>query len=594
MITRQILYAIAFFVIIFSVSCQEKPHIAGNERQVASLKIDSTDPKGTYLKIKNLNPIIIDSFYTGLFYKLSDQNNYDQIHRHIFYYRQLAGQRKNAIALIAKAEGFAYSYFSKYDSSDYFFDEAIRLYKELNSPKDLAESYFGKACNYHFEGNYPEDFNYNYKALAIFEQIRDSDDVYKVTGEIAIAYRYQDEPQKAIATALLCLSYYQRHGDQYMTSYIESVLGNTYSAMGDYQKALDYEIPALALRRKIGTKSGIAESLNNIAAAYIGLKEWDKAAGYFSESLDLARQLKDERHIPIICANLAKCYRRLGNIKIAEQMLNEIIDTARQKGQKLIIAYSYQQLSDIHKEANDYKMALDYYEKYKEWNDSLYNYEKGKTINELNIKYETSKKEAEITKLNSEKKADSAQKLVYLLALFFTIIIAVLTILLLTDRNKKNKLLIEKAKLELAANARELTHFTESIINKNKFIEELESKLSSITDNAQQAIATEENNEQLSKLYQLKILTEDDWRQFKILFDKVHPGFINRLREHYPDLAPAEERQFLLIKLKIDNKECADMLGISTLSVKKNRYRLKKRFNLTEQDNLDEFVWGFV
>jgi DNA-binding CsgD family transcriptional regulator len=130
-------------------------------------------------------------------------------------------------------------------------------------------------------------------------------------------------------------------------------------------------------------------------------------------------------------------------------------------------------------------------------------------------------------------------------------------------------------------------NFTEHVIAKNKFINELEARLEELK--ATQA-AVGENSESLSQLYQFKILTEDDWRQFKIHFDKVHPGFITMLRDRYPDLAPAEERQFLLIKLNISNKECADMLGISLPGVKKNRYRLKKRFGLSEQDDLDEFV----
>ncbi len=129
--------------------------------------------------------------------------------------------------------------------------------------------------------------------------------------------------------------------------------------------------------------------------------------------------------------------------------------------------------------------------------------------------------------------------------------------------------------------------------DKNKQIEELEEELRSTLQQAEEASRTEQNNQQLSQLYQLKILTEDDWHNFKILFDKVHPGFINRLRAQIPDLAPAEERQFLLIKLNIDNKEAADMLGISAEGVKKNRYRLKKRFGLDDQANLDEFVRNF-
>jgi DNA-binding CsgD family transcriptional regulator len=140
---------------------------------------------------------------------------------------------------------------------------------------------------------------------------------------------------------------------------------------------------------------------------------------------------------------------------------------------------------------------------------------------------------------------------------------------------------------EIESHKQQLELLKDSIIKKNQLIESLEQT------NIPSPKKQDENSEQLSELYQFKILTEDDWQAFKMLFDKVHPGLINRLRQNFPELTPAEERQFLLIQLKIDNKECANMLGISQPAVKKNRYRLKKRFNLGIEDNLDEFVYQF-
>ena len=80
---------------------------------------------------------------------------------------------------------------------------------------------------------------------------------------------------------------------------------------------------------------------------------------------------------------------------------------------------------------------------------------------------------------------------------------------------------------------------------------------------------------------------------FKAYFEKAYPGYMRRLRSAFPTLSDAEERLFLFIKLNLNRKEVAAMLGISADSVKKTRYRLRKRLLLTEEGDLDGYVRGF-
>ena len=73
----------------------------------------------------------------------------------------------------------------------------------------------------------------------------------------------------------------------------------------------------------------------------------------------------------------------------------------------------------------------------------------------------------------------------------------------------------------------------------------------------------------------------------------MYPRYINSLRITHPDLTEAGERLFLFIKLSLTNKEAAAILGISTETIKKTRTRLRKRLNLSEEMNLDEYVKQF-
>jgi DNA-directed RNA polymerase specialized sigma24 family protein len=94
-------------------------------------------------------------------------------------------------------------------------------------------------------------------------------------------------------------------------------------------------------------------------------------------------------------------------------------------------------------------------------------------------------------------------------------------------------------------------------------------------------------------IFGFRILTEEDWSRFKKYFDKVFPGKIQQLREIYPEITSAEQRIFMLIRLKTESKEIAGMLAISPESVRKTKYRLKKKLRLNEEDSLDTFINQF-
>ncbi|MNL57761.1 hypothetical protein D3C87_1813480 [compost metagenome] len=101
-------------------------------------------------------------------------------------------------------------------------------------------------------------------------------------------------------------------------------------------------------------------------------------------------------------------------------------------------------------------------------------------------------------------------------------------------------------------------------------------------------IPVEDEQMVLQKLSDATILTEDDWRKFRSLFEKVHSGFFQKLKTMYPGLTPAETRLCCLIKLGLNSHEMAAMMGISTMSIKKSRQRLRKKIHLDETDKLED------
>ncbi|GEM_PF-1840035 len=86
-----------------------------------------------------------------------------------------------------------------------------------------------------------------------------------------------------------------------------------------------------------------------------------------------------------------------------------------------------------------------------------------------------------------------------------------------------------------------------------------------------------ERSEYLEQLTRATILTDDDWMKFRAVFEKVHPEFIIRQKEQFPDLTPAETRLLALEKLDLSTQEMANMLGVNKNTIHQTRLRMRRK-----------------
>jgi ligand-binding sensor domain-containing protein len=133
----------------------------------------------------------------------------------------------------------------------------------------------------------------------------------------------------------------------------------------------------------------------------------------------------------------------------------------------------------------------------------------------------------------------------------------------------------------------QLELYTQSIIEKSAIIERISGELEVYKSKSS---TEQEQIEKFNAILNANILTEEDWDHFRKTFTDVYPNFFASLRFRFPDITNSELRLSALIKLNLSLKESGSMLGISAESVKKSRYRLKKKFALTEDESLEEFV----
>jgi DNA-binding CsgD family transcriptional regulator len=78
--------------------------------------------------------------------------------------------------------------------------------------------------------------------------------------------------------------------------------------------------------------------------------------------------------------------------------------------------------------------------------------------------------------------------------------------------------------------------------------------------------------------------------KFRQCFEMLYPVFLTRLREKVPSITRREELLSMLIILKQDNKEIAELLAIAPRSVLMIRHRFRQKIGMTTEFSLENFI----
>jgi DNA-binding CsgD family transcriptional regulator len=255
-----------------------------------------------------------------------------------------------------------------------------------------------------------------------------------------------------------------------------------------------------------------------------------------------------------------------------------------------------------------YRAKINYYEKLGQAKLALFNFKKFIAFKEINdenrqflniqnaeFQIEFERKQGENIIYKEKKKKDD----LIILGLFIICLILGLTSFIIIKqiqrKRKQDKELLtlraQKMEDELHATEREMRALLSTMFDKNREIFDLQEQVESFEKN-QHSKTDSEKEAMLNDLQSFSLLTENDWIEFKRLFEKLNPGFFDFFHEKFPEITAAEIRLAALIKLNLSNLEMARTLAISPDSVRKTNLRLRKKLNIESLDDLTRFIKG--
>jgi len=208
----------------------------------------------------------------------------------------------------------------------------------------------------------------------------------------------------------------------------------------------------------------------------------------------------------------------------------------------------------------------------------------------LQIQYNVRKEELKIELLEKDNKIKTIQRYVLIVSIIILIIIGFLFYRFFKAKIKNNRLKQEilqhekkQLKSELEYKNKEIETFALKIIQKNEFLESLKNEIKSVSVDANKLREISSNISQ-------NLYLEKDRQEFQAHVDKIHQAFFHKLDKKFPDLSKNDKRLCSLLAIDLSSKDIATIINISPESVKKSRYRLRKKLSIDTEENLSDFL----
>lgn len=493
----------------------------------------------------------------------------------------------------------------------------------------LAVSYYGsheanslaKGKAYFYYGRVMQELKRDEDAMKYYlsaKKVLDGSKEYKLLGliseEIGNLNWNRDLYEAALANYQESRNYHTMAKDAFCLSYALRNIGRVYlSVINKFDSAYVFYNQALQVAHdnKCGSEFSILQELGMV---YRVKGDCKRAEYYLLRALEL-----DNKNLAIseIYLSLGFTYLKMNKYLKADEYLK--LSTNSPNIFTQIDAYNT--LFKLEKSRKKLQSAIEYKEKSDSLQIEAKNSEIRGAIAELQKKYENEK----LQKENLQIKMGYKNVLIFCLILFFAII---LLISYYTYKNHSTKRKMREIEQKITDNKEEIASCQQDISDYKKLQSESEEhKIELITEIAKLdgkvSVLSKYNQELTKRLQDMggepQVLAPDskiesvymaafriyfairngltnieistkDWERIFMLFDLLYLNFVKRLKEEFPQLTKHDLEICCLVKLGLSNEELSRIFLTASDSATKAKGRLKKRLNLSPEDDLERFI----
>ena len=334
----------------------------------------------------------------------------------------------------------------------------------------------------------------------------------------------------------------------------------------DYEKAEKCLEKALKYAQKTNSEQACWKILNNYSVCY-------REQGRIEEAIDCLKRLDDRSDTTkmlIHCLNFGKTFVKCHQYDSAAyyfKKVKDILPLARVKDETVASAYGAFSVFEVLN--NNYESALFYRQKHENLQYKIQEKLRKDNIYHINQKYDY-----ETLQNNMNRRIISNYRIEMMMAVLIIVVLVVALVLYyrIIQKNKKEA--------EMKATLLRVMKDNESLIKDKS--DSLSEKLRSMQ---RLEILTKDQKDKylLGNLEKEMFGDKNHWEVMTDLFNTIHPGLYDTLKEKYPDMSELERRVYMLSDFKLSRIDEALLLDVSTSVLDKARGKVKK---LIEQDDV--------
>ena len=291
-------------------------------------------------------------------------------------------------------------------NSDKAFDYAkqgMALSMTIDNKRSMGKAHNNLGDLYWYRGDYGSSSAHYFKALKVYEVLKDKPAIADCYRNIGWIYYYQKNYNEA-------LNYYDQsltinkelNRKRYMGSNYNDI-AIIYSGQKKYKEAIDFYKNSLKISREEVDNRNVARDYMNLSYVYNNMGKLSLAIECIQKSVKIGEEIGNKRLLSGAYCNLGEYYIKAKKFHEAAKVLQKSMDYSSELNDKNGIIGSFENFSALYEAQNDFRKAFEYKQLSSALQDSLYNESNSKQANEMTAKYESEKKELLIKNLEKDK-----------------------------------------------------------------------------------------------------------------------------------------------------------------------------------------------
>lgn len=489
--------------------------------------------------------------------------------------------------------------------------------------------------------------NYYEKAIEYLIALKKYDDTYKMYIKIANLYQsINSNNNKSINAMNNAMEYAQKTNDPKAVIEVNLEFGNLYASQGNINQSTQYydkvlknnidkntiDIISNAFTQKaknLKKTYNYKESLSLIDSSlylcirefndslqiinyslkgeiYDSIKDFESAKKYYMQAAKLAYDTKFFDNCGKNMLSIGFLNKKSKNYETAIEIFKMICDSTEKFKMFEICQQSYYQISQCYALIGEYENAYLAFNKYDSYYDSTNMAYHEKNMNKLrnNELLSLNIKDLKIKELEQESKKRKESRW-FLFALTTSVLSLIsITFIILHLRNKtlihKNKETTYEQQLKIDKMENDLMEYQlksskESVVNLALHLKSYIELINPLKDELKEIlnIPKEQQHEKIKSIYnnlQKNILILNNKSTLNKDINLIYKDFLDRLNEKYPDLTKSEKKLCSMLYMNMSSKDIAVITNTTIRSVETSRYRLRKKFNLSREDDIVGFL----